>query len=129
MITALYAALLSLILLGLSIQVIKYRRKHTISVGDGDIPELQQARAAHSNASENSILCLILMAMVEYNGASVDFIHFIGIMLIIGRLLHAYGIMKTDFKARKHGMIITFFVLISLIVANLIHVPYGLIFG
>lgn len=129
MITALYAALLSLILLGLSIQVIKYRRKHTISIGDGDIPELQQARAAHSNASEYGILCLILMAMVEYNGASVDFIHFIGIALILGRLLHAYGIMKTDFKARKHGMIITFFVLVSLIISNLIHVPYNIIFG
>lgn len=125
MITALYSSILALLLIWLAFQVIKQRRSNKIAYADGGVEALQIARSAQSNASEYIPITLILMALVEYNGASVWLIHLAGIAFVIGRIIHARGILGEDLKERVTGMKFTFFTMIGLVVLNLIYLPYG----
>lgn len=125
MITALYASALALLLIWLAFQVIKQRRSKKIAYADGGVESLQIARSAQSNASEYIPITLILMALLEYNGASVLWIHLAGIAFVIGRVIHARGILAEDLKGRVTGMKLTFFTMIGLVALNLIYLPYG----
>ncbi|MDK9778445.1 MULTISPECIES: MAPEG family protein [unclassified Vibrio] len=125
MITALYASALALLLIWLAFQVIKQRRSNKIAYADGGVESLQIARSAQSNASEYIPITLILMALLEYNGASVLWIHLAGTAFVIGRVIHARGILAEDLKGRVTGMKLTFFTMIGLVALNLIYLPYG----
>ncbi|OHY96488.1 hypothetical protein BI375_02935 [Vibrio rotiferianus] len=125
MIAALYASALALLLIWLAFQVIKQRRSNKIAYADGGVESLQIARSAQSNASEYIPITLILMALLEYNGASVLWIHLAGIAFVIGRVIHARGILAEDLKGRVTGMKLTFFTMIGLVALNLIYLPYG----
>jgi uncharacterized membrane protein YecN with MAPEG domain len=125
MITALYASALALLLIWLAFQVIKQRRSNKIADAEGGVESLQIARSAQSNASEYIPITLILMALLEYNGASVLWIHLTGIAFVVGRVIHAKGILSEDLKGRVTGMKLTFFTMLGLVVLNLIYLPYG----
>ncbi len=123
MITALYASICALILIILSLNVIKLRRGEQVSLGDGEVQALKVAIAAHSNASQYIPIALLLIFMLEYNGAFAVLVHLAGIMLIAGRILHARGI-TTAFKGRVLGMQITIWTILSLAIANVLLVTY-----
>ncbi|ANQ24097.1 hypothetical protein BA893_20995 [Vibrio natriegens] len=124
MITALYACILTVLLIWLAIQVIKLRRKNKVAYADGGVEALQIARSAQSNASEYIPITLILMALLEYNGAQPVWIHLTGIIFVIGRIIHARGILQERFKGRVKGMQLTFLIMVVLVVLNLIYLPY-----
>ena len=107
----------------LSLNVIKSRRKHRISVGDGGNEELQTAQGAQSNAIEYLPISLILLFYLEYNGASPWIIHLAGIALITGRTIHARGLLNRRMHRRVLGMQITIYVLIGLCLLNLVYLP------
>lgn len=71
MITALYASILATLMIWLSIQVIKQRRSAKVAYADGGVNALQVARSAQGNAMDYIPITLFLMAMVEFNGASL----------------------------------------------------------
>lgn len=125
MITALYASILAGLLVGLAFQVIKQRRINHVAYSDGGVKALQIARSAQGNASDYIPITLILMALLEYNGAQPVWIHLTGIIFVIGRLIHAVAIIKESFKGRVKGMQLTFLVIAALMVLNLIYLPYG----
>ena len=121
MITGLYAALLGLIFIALSIQVIKARRKHMVSLGDGNIDDLQRATRAHANFSEYVPLCIILLLIAELTSQADVFLHICGIVLVFGRIAHAYGLVTKVGASwgRISGTLATFTVLIALSLWNL----------
>ncbi|MEY3996099.1 MAG: hypothetical protein RL344_442 [Pseudomonadota bacterium] len=122
-ITPLYASILSIIFVGLSIQVIRLRRRLKISLGtdeysldknfkqetDGHQLILRAVRV-HANFSEYVPLVILLMLCSEMSGASVWLLHSIGILLLVGRISHAYGVSRLNeiFKYRVLGMAMTF---------------------
>ncbi|HHF3138967.1 MULTISPECIES: MAPEG family protein [Vibrio] len=124
MITALYANILAILIIWLAVQVIKQRRLNQIAYADGGVEALQIARSAQSNATEYIPITLILMALLEFNGAYPTWIHLTGIIFVIGRVIHAKGILKKDLKKRIRGMQVTFLVILSLVVLNMIYLPY-----
>lgn len=124
MITSIYASLLALLIVRLSISVIKLRRKNRISVGDGGNEELQLAIRTHSNAVEYIPIALMLLLMLELNGAAKILIHLLGATLIIGRILHAFGLPAKDLKKRVLGMQITIYLLIGLAILNIIFLVF-----
>ncbi|CAK4074600.1 MAPEG family protein [Vibrio sp. 16] len=124
MVTALYASILAGLMIWLSIEVIKQRRKAQIKYADGGVDALQVARSAHGNAVDYVPITLILMAMVEYNGASVWLIHLFGTLFVLGRILHAKSILADKLKGRITGMKLTFLVIVGLIILNLVYLPY-----
>ncbi|AVF93424.1 hypothetical protein AL552_06490 [Vibrio diabolicus] len=124
MITALYASILAILIIWLAVQVIKQRRLNQIAYADGGVEALQIARSAQSNATEYIPITLILMAVLEFNSAYPTWIHLTGIIFVIGRIIHARGILKEDLKRRVRGMQVTFLVILSLVVLNMIYLPY-----
>ena len=120
MITSIYASLLALLIVKLSLSVIKLRRKNRISVGDGGNEALQLAIRTHSNAVEYIPITLFLLLTLELNGAPKMLIHIFGVTLLIGRILHAMGLPAQDLKKRVLGMQITIYLLIGLAVLNIL---------
>lgn len=123
MISVIYAILSAILIIYLSFEVIKIHRKHQISVGDGNSEELQTAQGAQSNAIEYLPITLILLFYLEYNGAGNWIIHLAGSALIIGRTIHARGLLNRNMQRRVLGMQITVHVLIGLCLLNPVFMP------
>lgn len=104
----------------LALQVISRRRKYKVSMGDGGIEELGKAIRAHANFSEYVPLSLILLVMSELNRAPQIAVSVFGLLILLGRLFHAYAFLgKTDhFKFRVLGMKISLNTLIALSAFN-----------
>lgn len=128
MITALYASFLGLLIVWLSLNVIKFRKKHIIRYGDGNNIDLIIARTAHSNATEYIPVALLLLLLLELNHAGIWVIHLLGVSFVLGRLIHAYGILKKNHFGRVTGMKITLFAIIALAILNLAYLPYDKLF-
>ncbi len=91
MITGLYAGLLTLILLALSIRVVMLRRRHQVGIGTGQHSELELAVRAQANFCEYVPLALLLLLALELTGTvAAVVLHVLGLMLLIGRLLHGF---------------------------------------
>jgi uncharacterized membrane protein YecN with MAPEG domain len=67
----------------------------------------------HANFAEYVPFTLLLMAMAESMTAPRPLIHLVGLLLIAGRLMHAYGLSQTPhiLRYRVWGMMLTFFAL------------------
>jgi uncharacterized membrane protein YecN with MAPEG domain len=74
-----------------------------------------RAIRAHSNFIEYTPLALFSMALLEYNNAHFFFIHLLGLLILVGRVLHAFGVSQVNenFKFRVSGMLMTFSCLIT----------------
>ncbi|TDU31084.1 hypothetical protein DFR24_0442 [Panacagrimonas perspica] len=114
-VTPLYAGLLALLFVVLSMRVIVRRRDGKISLGDGGDAEMQRRIRGHGNFSEYVPLALLLIALIEIGGASsIWVLHALGMTLFIARLLHGYALSFSTqfFIGRFLGTILTFLVLI-----------------
>lgn len=117
--TSIYASLSGLLLAWLAIQTIKARRANKIKLGDGGIFELQSAMRAHANFAEYMPITIILLFLLEHNGSPVFLIHIIGTLFLIGRWIHAQGLLKNNLRKRAQGIVITLIILIGLALANI----------
>jgi len=114
-VTPIYAALLALLFVFLSLRTIRLRRRHRVALGDGDNPELRRAMRAHANFAEYVPFALLLVYFVERDGAHLALVHALGLALLAGRLLHAWGVSqpREDFRFRVTGMVLSFGVLLT----------------
>lgn len=121
-ITLLYAGLAGLLLLALSFQVVGLRRKHRIGLGSGDEPALERAVRVHANFCEYAPIALLLLLMLELSVALPAWLlHGLGLMLIVGRILHAQGLSRSagTSKGRFVGTLLTWLmILISALLAT-----------
>ncbi len=110
MITHFYSSILIFIFVGLSLRTIQLRRSLKVALGHNKNPALIKAIRAHSNFSEYVPLALITLYFVELQSGPRLLVHGIGAALVLGRLLHAYGIsqLNENFKFRISGMALTF---------------------
>jgi uncharacterized membrane protein YecN with MAPEG domain len=118
-IVSLYAALLAILFIILSIRTIRMRRSLKIAIGDSGSPAMLRAMRVHSNFAEYVPLTLFLVALVEVGSASSWVVHALGSLLLVGRLSHAYGVSQTTevFAFRVSGMAMTF---TTILIASLI---------
>ena len=112
-IVPLYAALLAIGLILLSVRVIRLRRAAKVAVGTSGEPLLDRAIRAQGNFSEYVPLAVILLAFVEVNGGPGWLLHGLCLALLIGRAVHAFGVSRVeeDYRFRVFGMATTFTVL------------------
>ena len=80
-----YAGILGIIFLALSINIIISRRKLKIAIGDENLIIKRKIRA-HGNFAEYTPFFLILLYMVEKDGASVLTINTLGVLFVIARI-------------------------------------------
>ena len=85
-VTAIYAALLGLMLLVLKFRVIAARRRLLVDVLDGGERDVTRRMRVHGNFAEHVPMALILMAVVELNGAEAWNLHALGVVLLISRI-------------------------------------------
>jgi len=121
-ITALYAGLLGLLFVVLSIRVIAVRREARVALGDGGHATLQRRMRVHGNFAEYAPLGLILLGLAESLRTDVRLLHIIGVVLLAGRLAHAIGVSQARerFAIRVAGMMGTFAAIIAAAAACLI---------
>jgi uncharacterized protein len=114
-IVPIYAAILGVLFVYLSVLVIKQRRAAKVSLGDGDDPALRKAIAVHNNFSQYVPFALLLIAFVELSHATSYLIHGLGASLLIGRIAHAYGLAQPVqiMKLRQIGVLLTFGVIVT----------------
>ena len=115
MTTPLYAAIIGLVFVVLSVRTLLLRRRLGIAIGTGEDPELTRAMRVHSNFAEYVPLALILFYFLEVETDADLWIHVLCVSLIVGRLLHAYGVSQVDenYRFRLAGMILTLGSIIS----------------
>ena len=113
-ITSLYAGLLALLLVTLSAKTILMRRKTRTSVGDNGNPDMLRAIRVQGNFTEYTPFALLLLALSELQGAPGWAVHVLGLILLVGRLLHVWGFGSTPqiIPARQAGMVLTFLMII-----------------
>ncbi|MEM7431456.1 MAG: MAPEG family protein [Pseudomonadota bacterium] len=93
-ITGLYAGILIIFALALSARAGSFRGKTGISIMHGEPINLELAERVrvHQNFLEYVPMALIVMALLEVNGANSTFLHVFGIVLIVARIAHAMGL-------------------------------------
>ena len=113
-VTPLYAALLGLLFIALSIRTIGLRRRFRVAIGSGRKALLQRAMRVNANFAEYVPLALVLIYFVELHDGPRLHIHLMGSALIGGRLLHAWGVSQEqeNFRYRTAGMALTFSVML-----------------
>ena len=94
-ITALYAAICALIIVGLAMGVIATRFRLRVGIGDGGDSRLARAIRTHANAIEFVPIALLLMLVAEINGARPALLHGCGVVLVAARIAHAAGLRAT----------------------------------
>lgn len=120
-ITIFYTGILTFCYLYLSALVIMQRRRSRVGLGDGGDKHLLQLIRAHGNFSEYVPLALLLILVNELNTEFNLLQHLAGSALLLGRILHAYGLhhhMGISWQ-RVWGEALTFAVLVTMAGVNL----------
>ena len=115
------AVALAVVNLWLSIRTGQARQAAKVSVGDGENPLLRARMRAHANFIEYVPMALILMALIESKGGNENLLWLLGIALVIGRLLHPFGMERPSPNPfRITGILLTYLVTVALIVWGII---------
>jgi uncharacterized membrane protein YecN with MAPEG domain len=88
----LYTALLGLLLIALSINVVLARGRYRVGFGAGTEQGMQQAVRVQANFAEYVPLAAVLLILSELSGMPIAAVHAAGILLVTSRLLHAWGL-------------------------------------
>jgi uncharacterized protein len=92
LITSIYAAVLAIIMVALSSHVSAKRANANVSILDGGNAELALRMRRHGNFVENVPMALLLMLLAELDGVGAIWLHAAGVLLVVGRILHAVGL-------------------------------------
>ncbi|WP_148864567.1 MAPEG family protein [Marinobacter fonticola] len=124
-VTAVFAAITAMLMLFLAWRVTTFRRKYKTALGDGGQQDFQVAIRAHGNLVEYAPIALILMAIGELNGVAAVYIYGVGMLFIIGRLLHAWGFIQSRggyALSRMIGVLFTWLAILIMALLMLINV-------
>jgi len=115
LVSPVYVAFFALILVALSVRIMRLRGQLRVALGHGNEPQLERAARVHANYCEHVPISLLLIYLLETIAGSHYWIHILFIGLLIGRILHAYGVSQVseNYRYRVTGMALTFAVIIS----------------
>lgn len=111
-----FAGALALLNLWLAFRVVQVRHTGKVLVGDGDNPLLVCRMRAQANFVEYTPFILILMALIELSGGPKPWLWGIGIVYVLGRIVHAFGMDRRSMPnpARAVGACVTWAILLGL---------------
>lgn len=112
----LYAGILGVLLVALSVQVSRTRLRHRVDLGPGEGKALQQAIRAQANFTEYVPFAVLLLVIAEIQGLPAAALHAAGIVLVASRLLHATGLYSSPGTSfgRLSGTVGTWLVILAL---------------
>ena len=125
-VTPLYAAALTALFITLSLRVIVLRRSGRVSLGDAGNPALLVRIRAQGNCAEYAPLGIVLLLLAELAGAAPALLHLSGLVLLAGRIRHAWALSGPGrLGARTIGMLMTF---TALALSAALALPWSAIF-
>ena len=129
-VTSIYAALLAFFFIYLSTRVIAARRSCRVAIWTGGRPELERAARVHANFAEYAPIALLLMLLAETARCPAAAMHIAGVVLIAGRMVHAWGVsrQREDYRFRTAGTAMSFAVVAALAMFLLVRglsAPFG----
>lgn len=90
----------------LAYRVTVYRRRFGVGIGSGSAAGeqenkqvLSRAIRAHANAVEYLPIAILLLALAELTGMTALWLHGLGIVLLVSRVLHAWGLSHSSGKS------------------------------
>ena len=121
-----FSAIFAALFMVLSINVIRARRRHKVGIGHGRNKVVERAMRVHANFAEYTPFALLLITLLEVNGANRWFLIGLCSVLLGGRLVHAFGVSMENerFVYRVSGMVMTFMVILIAGVANFVAVIF-----
>jgi uncharacterized protein len=99
--SALYAALLALLFLFMSAYTVRLRGTLRVALGDGGQRTMTRAMRAHANFAEYVPFALLLMYIMERHTNSLAWVHTLGVLLVVARVCHAWGLACMGAHARR----------------------------
>lgn len=112
-ITATFTAILALLQIYCTLQVVRRRRAQLISLGDQGDKELQRRVRAHGNFIETVPMALLIILINELQGLSASWLYTLGGALIVGRISHYIALTrKVSLQFRVFGMVTTLLVML-----------------
>ncbi len=122
-ITLTIAAGAALVNIWLMIRCGQARTKEGVSIGDGGSDMVIRRMRAHANFIESAPIVLILIAALELTGGTQNWLWYVGIAYIFGRLAHGLGMDGGALgKGRMVGTLISMLTLAGLAIMALISV-------
>ncbi len=121
-ISGLYISITAILVVVFAMRVVKLRRKHKIGLGSSGNEELRLANRVHANLVENAPIAMILLLVAELNHLPDLFLHSLGVMWVIGRILHAIGLTQGRggyHLGRFFGGLLSWLVILTLASINL----------
>jgi uncharacterized membrane protein YecN with MAPEG domain len=120
-VTSFYAALAALLFVALAGLVVRARWKYRTGLGIGTDPAMERAVRVHANFVEYVPLALLLLLLAELGGARAGLLQACGGVLVVSRVLHAYGLSRTSGRSfgRFWGTAGTWAVLLALAIVLL----------
>ncbi|WP_461482739.1 MAPEG family protein [Porticoccus sp.] len=94
-ISAIYMALCGMLLVALALRVVRGRWQYRVGIGDGENKALSRLIRVHGNATEYLPMALLLLLAVENALGAAWPVHALGSLLVVSRLLHAFGLGKS----------------------------------
>jgi len=114
-ITLTFAGAAALLHIWLASRVSRVRAAHKVSIGDGGNDAVVRRMRAHANYGENMPIVLIMIALIELAGGDARILWAVGILFILARILHAFGMdQQSPSRLRMIGMIGSTIVLLGL---------------
>ena len=114
-IISVYAALLGFFFVVITLRVALTRNSRKLSLGDGGDPEFNKLIRGQANFAETTPIALILILLLELQGANSMTLHTLGIALLAGRLAHYLQLTGSvkHLMFRVGGMILTLGTIVS----------------
>ena len=122
-VTPMFAALFGVFYVLLAGNVIRLRISGKVAYGDGGNRDLIKAIRTHANFAEYVPFTLLLLWFVESMTFSTTFVFWLGVILLLGRVLHVLGMAypRSLMFCRQIGMVLTLCVILAASVQLLSH--------
>jgi len=106
-ISILFTIIFIIFYLILTIITIKERRSSKVAYGDDNNKKLIKAIRAHANFFEFTVFFIISSFLLEILDANQIYVLFVNIIFLLGRIFHAYSMLKEKILFRVIGMMAT----------------------
>jgi uncharacterized membrane protein YecN with MAPEG domain len=106
-ISILFTIIFIIFYLILTIITIKERRSSKVAYGDDNNKKLIKAIRAHANFFEFTVFFIISSFLLEILDANQIYVLFVNIVFLLGRIFHAYSMLKEKILLRVIGMMAT----------------------
>ena len=106
-ISILFTIIFIIFYLILTIITIKARKSTKVAYGDDGNKELIKAVRAHGNFFEFTVFFIISSFLLEILDANQIYVLFVNIVFLLGRISHAYSMLKEKIIFRMIGMMAT----------------------